>query len=103
MDFLTNLESWVTHSAWPTIKTFFGGVVASEVAAVQPLATQAVAELTAEEAAAVVSGNTANTGHILAAIVKNTTQKMEAAAVTAGANSILTAVGAAVAATKPVS
>ena len=95
MKLFDSLEAWITTEAWPTIKTFMGGIVHSEVTVLAPIAQTAVANLTAEESAALLSGNTANTGHILAKVVSDTTAAAEAAGIQAGASSILTAVGAA--------
>lgn len=95
--FIANLGSWFTHSVWPGIQGFLNGFVHSEIAAVTPIATEAMADLTAEEAAALSTGNNANTGHILAKVVASTATKLEVAGITAGAPSILAAVGAAAA------
>lgn len=94
MKFITSLEDWFTHSLWPQVSSFLKGAAQSEVAAVAPIAEQAIANLTVQETAALASGNTANTGHILAAVVRNTTAAAEVAGIKAGANSILVAVGA---------
>lgn len=93
MDFFSNFKSWLTHSAWPTIETFLGGVVHDEVAAVAPIAQSAVNELAAEEATALATGDAKNTGHILAVVVRNTTQKMQIAGISAAAPSVLAAIG----------
>lgn len=95
MSLFSNLEDWFSHSAWPTVKSFLSGLVHDEVAAVAPIAKQAVAELTAEEATAIATGDSKDTGHILARVVANTTQKMQVAGISAAAPSVLAAVGAA--------
>lgn len=100
MSLFSSIEDWASHTAWPTIKTFFGGLVKDEVAAVAPLANQAIAELAAEEATAIATGDAKDTGHILAKVVANTTQKMQVAGISAAAPSVLAAVGAAAQASK---
>ena len=95
MNFFFNLKDWFSHTAWPTVETFLGGLVHSEVAAVAPIAQQAVAELTAEEATAIATGDSKDTGHILAKVVASTTQKMQVAGISAAAPAVLAAVGAA--------
>lgn len=95
MSFFDNVGSWFSHSAWPTLHTFLNGLVHDEVAAVAPIARAAVTRLTTEEIAALTSGNSANTGHILAAVVRDTSAEVQAAGIKAGSNSIMVAVGAA--------
>jgi hypothetical protein len=95
-----NLEAWITGSAWPTIKSFFGGVVHDEVAAVTPLAQTAVANLATEEATALTSGNTAEAGDILAKVVGDTASAAKNASIQVGVQSLLTAVGGVVAQAK---
>ena|SRR5580692_12444718 len=89
---------WTTLIGWgEDLEAFLGSFVQSEVNDVTPLAEQAVAELTTEEAAALTTGNAANTGHILAAVVASTATKAAAASLTASPASLAGAVGAAVA------
>lgn len=96
MSLFSNLEDWFSHSAWPTVKTFLGGLVHDEVAAIAPIAQRKVAELTAAEATAIATGDAKDTGHILAQLVRDTTQEMQVAGISAAAPSVLAAVGAAV-------
>lgn len=97
MKFFDNLESWFNHSAFPALKLFLGGVVHDEVAAATPIVQATVAKLTVEEATALATGNSANTGHILAAVVRDASAQLKAASISVGSNSLLTAVGAAAA------
>jgi hypothetical protein len=92
---LGNLGSWFSHTLWPSLSSFLDGFVHSEITAVAPIAQQAVANLTAAEAEALATGNNANTGHILAKVVSDTTKQLSVAGITAGAPSILAAIGAA--------
>lgn len=95
MTFFDNIGSWFTHDAWPTLHTFLNGLVHDEVAAVAPIAQAAVARVVAAEANAIATGDSKDTGHILAAAVRETTNDLRNAGIKAGSNSILTAVGAA--------
>jgi len=97
MNFFSQIATWATHTAWPAIEGFLGGVVHDEVAAATPIVESTVAQLTTEEAAAIASGNTANTGHILASVVNNAKSALVAASINVGTSSLLTAVGAAAA------
>ena len=89
-------EGWAEEEL-AIVGKFLGGVVKSEVAAVTPVAEAQVANLAEQEAVAVATGNSSQTGHILASVTSQTVQALEVAGITAGASSIAAAVGAAVA------
>ena len=82
------------------VEPFFGGIVSSEVAAVEPIAAQALTTLTTEETAALLAGGK-TTGNVLASVTAKTVSAMEVAGITAAAPSILTAVGNATAKLAP--
>lgn len=90
MDFWTKFKTWFTGNALPTLETFVTGAVHTEVEVLTPIAQSAVAKLTQEEATALATGDTKDTGHILAKVVANTASQAEGASI----NSVLMAVGA---------
>jgi hypothetical protein len=92
MDFWTKLKTWFTGTALPTLESFVTGAVHTEVAALTPIAQNAVAQLTTEEATALATGDTKDTGHILAKVVAGVAAQAEAESI----NSVLMAVGAAI-------
>ncbi|MGB8364838.1 MAG: hypothetical protein ACLQUZ_12830 [Rhizomicrobium sp.] len=100
MSIFTSIESGI-EADFSGLGTFLKNLVSAEFSALLPIAQSAVANLTTEEAAALASGDTKNTGSILASVVKNTTAAAEAAGIGAGASTILAAVGAAVPAPAP--
>lgn len=88
---------WSTLVGWgEDLESFIGSFAKSEVQAVAPLAEQSLSELTTEEAAALATGNAANTGHILASVVAATATKVAQAGLTVAPASVVGAVGAAV-------
>lgn len=91
MSFWTSLESIYKAD----IEPFLSGIVHSEVAALAPIATQAVSSLATEEVAALASGGK-TTGNVLANVVKSTAAAAEAAGINAASSSILAAVGTAI-------
>ncbi len=91
------IEGWLTHTAWPTFKSFFGTVAKDELAAAAPVAKQAVTNLAAEEIAALKTGSTANAVAIAGKVAADTAAQLEQQGIQVGLNSVLTAVGAAVA------
>ena len=90
--FLQNIILWGEDA-----EAFFGSFLKTEVTAIAPLAEQAITELPTEEAAALATGDGKDTGHILAAVIQNTTAKMAQASLSAAPASVAGAVGAAVA------
>lgn len=91
MDFWNSLKTWFTGTALPTLEDFIFGAVHTEVATLAPIAQAAVADLATEEANALATGDTKDTGHILAKVVAATAAQAENASI----NSVLIAVGSA--------
>ena len=89
-----SFKSWIA-SLGSDVESWFEGAVESEATALAPIAEAAVSNLAVDEAQALATGNSANTGHILAAVMKTTAQQAEIAGITAAAPAILAAVGAA--------
>lgn len=94
MSFLSSIEAWFKTPAVQEVESFFSSVVKSNVAAILPIAKQAIAGLVVAEAAQVASGNTSQTGHTLADAVKATEAAVLQAGVQATSSEILTAVAA---------
>lgn len=88
MSFLTSLKNFGDHAL-----SFFESFFANEWAALMPIAENAVSNLAAAEANAIATGNAKDTGHILAAVTKQTIQDAEVAGITAAAPSVAMAVG----------
>jgi len=92
-----SLKAWFSGTALPALEKFVTGAVHTEVSVLQPIAENAVANLTTEEAAAITTGDTKDTGHILAKVVADTAAQAENASI----NSVLIAVGNALPAKTP--
>ena len=91
-------------SIWDRLKiweedalSWFGGAVQSEAAAVAPIVEANIANLSAAEAEAIATGNSSQTGHILAGVMSKAAQDLEVAGIKAAAPSLLMAVGKAAA------
>ncbi len=91
MSFWTALKNIWSNDIRPFVIT----VVKSEVRALAPIAQAAVTNLTINETAALAAGGS-DTGHVLAAVVRDTVNQAQAAGINAASSSILTAVGNAV-------
>lgn len=94
MSIFTSLEA-SAKADLAGVESFLEDLVAADFKAVFPIAQTEVASLVAAETVAVASGDTKNTGTILAAAVKNTEASVIAAGITTTSSTILAAVGAA--------
>ena len=88
-------------SFFSELGTFFEGlfksVVSSEVAALQPIATQVVANATTDIATAAATGKLSSLGTVLGALISQTATQAEAAGIVAGIGSLGATVTAALA------
>lgn len=83
-----SIKSFFTHN----IEPFFTSFAESEVQALEPIAATQLTNLETGEIAALAAGGK-DTGHVLAKVVSNTIAAAEIAGISAGASSVLVAVG----------
>jgi hypothetical protein len=84
MNFFTNIKTWFTHTAWPSIESFFGGVVADEL----PLAEQVVSQVIAQAPEIIdTSKPLVSLGNVTTAAAKS----VESQAISVGVNAIAVA------------
>ena len=92
MSFLSSLKN-IGDEALTFVESFF----TNEAATLAPIAENAVANLAVSEAEAIATGDSKDTGHILATVTNQTIQAAEVAGIKAAAPSIAVAVGLAAA------
>lgn len=97
MNIFTEIESFITTTAWPFIKNIGKTVVKAETTALAPIAVKLVAGAEGDIVSAAASGSLSQLGAVLGKLVTDTATEAEGAAISAGATSLLTSVGTALA------
>lgn len=93
MSIFSDIESFITTKAWPFLKNIGKSVVQAEITNLTPIATTLVADAEQDIVTAAASGSLSSLGGVLGALVAKTATQAEAAGITAGATSLLSAVG----------
>ncbi len=97
MSIFSDIEAFVTTKVWPFLKNIGKSAVQAEITTLQPVAEKLVASAEADVVAAAASGSTANLGVVLGKLISDTAAQAETLTITAGATSLLSSVGTALA------
>lgn len=97
MNIFSELENFITTTAWPFIKNIGKTVVKAETAALQPIAVKLVAGAESAIVSAAASGSLSQLGTVLGKLVTDTAVEAEGASISAGATSLFTSLGTALA------
>lgn len=98
MSIFSDIESFITTKAWPFLKNIGKSVVQAEINNLEPIAAKLVSDAEGAIVRAAASGSVSNLGAVLGDLVTKTAAQAEMTAVSAGATSLLSSIGTALAA-----